>query len=107
MLVVGIPLLNWPEAGALPTAHRALVPELWIDGDARPPSFAQQVTGEGPRRVGTQPAAARRWNQEHVETGHVRLVAKPCLEVADRVSGHLDDVGIDVRPREPGEQFLP
>jgi hypothetical protein len=55
MRVVGIPFLHRLEASAFPTAHRALVPEFWIDGDPRPPCFMQQVAGQGPRAASGPP----------------------------------------------------
>jgi hypothetical protein len=47
--------------------------------------------------IWAESAPALAWDEEHVDPAFVSIA--PCLQVADRPPGRLDDERLDVRPR--------
>src|SRR5947209_17701806 len=73
--VIGVRLAfrDSTETGTRPGAHGSLVPEVRVDGDARPAADVAQVTRDRPRGIGPEAATTRAGHQEHVDSARSAL----------------------------------
>jgi hypothetical protein len=106
VLVVGRALLNWTEARFEPAADGSLIPQVRIDGHPWASRVCDQVVRERTGGIRSERTAAGCRDQEHVEAAHVGSVSEPRLEVSDGFALRLDDVSVNVRPREARRHFV-